>query len=193
VGAGTGLGLSTVFGIVSQAGGAITVDSTPGQGATFTILLPSAPAESDAAGALGGAGAGSAGSDRATVLLVEDEAPVRATARRMLERHGHRVIEAVDGADGFQKWRAHRDQVDALVSDVRMPGLDGIALAGALLADRPGLPVVLMSGYPAGGEPGHRPLPASAVFVEKPFTAPALVEAIARARAAARQAAPGER
>jgi CheY-like chemotaxis protein len=191
VGAGTGLGLATVFGIVRQAGGALRLDSAPGQGTTVTVLLPAAP-DGQAADPRGtppggtpraGAADGDAPGTLATVLLVEDEAPVRATARRMLERHGYRVLEARHGADALLLWREHAAAVDVAVTDLRMPELGGRDLVTRLRAERPGLPVVFMSGYADQVE--RAPVPggdrrARQALVEKPFTAEALLAAVAR-------------
>jgi PAS domain S-box-containing protein len=187
VGGGTGLGLATVLGIVQQAGGAVAVDSAPGAGATFTILLPAAgdAASPDGVPSRPAADGGALAAGRGTVLLVEDEAAVRATTRRILERHGYRVLEARHGADGLLVWRAAGGAVDALVSDVRMPELDGPGLAAALRRERPDLPIVLMSGYAADAVPEARALPASAVFLDKPFEPEALLRAVARALAGA--------
>ncbi len=178
VGQGTGLGLATVFGIVRQAGGAVRVESVPGDGTTITILLPAA--EGAAAPVTPPATPPPPGA-RTTVLLVEDEAPVRTMLRRLLERHGYTVIDARHGADALQLWRGHGIDVDALVTDLRMPEMGGRELAALLRADRPDLPVILMSGYAdrlgVGGAPSAE---ASEVFVDKPFTADMLLAALDR-------------
>jgi two-component system cell cycle sensor histidine kinase/response regulator CckA len=202
VGKGTGLGLATVFGIVSQAGGAIAVDSTPGQGTTFTIRLPVADVPAAAATPDGATSAGAtldarpfgdpradsrAGSEggvgvppaarRPTVLLVEDEAPVRSVARRLLDRFGFAVVEAVNGADGLAVWAAHRAEIDVVVTDLRMPEMGGKALASRLRAERPALPIVFMSGY--AEESVDEAHDAPQAFLSKPFNAEALRSAMA--------------
>jgi PAS domain S-box-containing protein len=183
VGAGTGLGLATVFGIVRQAGGALRVDSAPGRGTVLTILLPAA--DGDAEEVPGSPPALDAADDAAaTVLLVEDEAPVRAAARRILERRGHAVLEARHGADALLVWAEHHARIDAVVTDLRMPELGGRALVARLHALRPGLPVVYMSGYADEGVVAARG-PREA-FVEKPFTGDVLIDALRRVRHASR-------
>jgi PAS domain S-box-containing protein len=174
IGAGTGLGLATVFGIVRQAGGAVRVDSAPGQGAAFTILLP---VTEDGDAATGGPPARTLPARQvARVLLVEDEDPVRQTMRRILERHGYAVVEARNGAEALDLWRAERATIDAVVSDLRMPEMGGRELAARLRAESPSLPVVYVSGYaeqPADEQPGI-----ADAFVEKPFAAETLLAAL---------------
>jgi signal transduction histidine kinase/CheY-like chemotaxis protein len=173
VGRGTGLGLSTVFGIVRQARGVVRVDSVPGGGTTFTVLLPAA-AEDGAAAA--GTPPPRAAAGSSTVLLVEDEAPVRAVARRLLERRGYTVLEARHGADALDVWRAHGSAVEVVITDVRMPELGGRELVARLRAERPRVPVVYMSGY---ADEGPRLASGSYdAFVEKPFTSEALFGAL---------------
>lgn len=175
-GKGTGLGLSTVYGIVQQSGGAIRVESLPGAGATFRITLPEVEAAPPADPALA-APPGAARSER--VLLVEDEANVRAFARRVLERHGYRVVEASDGVEALAVWEASREPVDVLVTDVVMPRMSGRALADELRARRPSLPVLLMSGY-ADSELAHDGgLPPATEFLPKPFAATDLARRLA--------------
>jgi PAS domain S-box-containing protein len=205
VGQGTGLGLATVFGTVSQAGGTVAVHSEPGCGATFTIRLPAVDpgaavsatdarghgANTDASTALappanavpaaahgsGIDGHGTAARPGATVLLVEDEPPVRNTTRRMLERLGYTVVEAENGAAGLRVWTRDRAEIDAVVTDLRMPELGGRGLAARLRAERPALPIVFMSGYAEefAGETNGTAEP----VLEKPFTVAALGEALA--------------
>jgi CheY-like chemotaxis protein len=126
--------------------------------------------------------------DAATVLLVEDEAPVRAAARRILERRGHTVLEARHGADALLVWAEHHARIDAVVTDLRMPELGGRALVARLHTFRPSLPVVYMSGYTDEGLLAVRG-PREA-FVDKPFTGEALLGALRRVRHAERAAGP---
>ncbi len=176
-GRGTGLGLSTAFGIVTQSGGTVRVESEPGQGTTFTVLLPHvgeaapvAEAARDGAEPLPAVGE--------TVLLVEDETAVRRTARRVLERHGYHVLEARHGADALLVWEERAGAVDVVLTDLRMPELGGGELLQRLRAHRPTLPAVLMSGYVhetldrtlAGDTPVQT--------LDKPFTTAELLSAV---------------
>jgi PAS domain S-box-containing protein len=181
-GRGTGLGLPTVLGIVAQAGGAVHVESAPGAGAAFTVLLPLEEGPADVVSSAGGR-ALPGGTE--TVLLVEDETAVRDTAARLLSRHGYRVLAARHGGDALLSWQEHGPSIDGVVTDLRMPVVDGCALLARLREGRPALPAVLMSGYAEGCEGagcGERP---SAVFLQKPFTAESLLSAVRAALDAA--------
>ncbi|HET7188197.1 MAG TPA: PAS domain S-box protein [Gemmatimonadaceae bacterium] len=168
---GTGLGLSTVYGIVRQSGGAVTLVSAPGEGTRVTVLLPARGASAPNAHApLGAARDTLAAPERssACVLLVEDEPQVRAQARRLLERCGFRVLEAIDGADGLRQFEERRADIDAVVSDVVMPVLGGVEMVARMRALAPEVPVVFVSGFTA--EDRDLPLDARTVFVPKPYT-----------------------
>jgi len=181
-GQGTGLGLATVFGIVTQSGGAIDVASTPNVGTVFTVFLPmvDTPLEDVQVGApplpVG----------TETVLLVEDERVVREMAVRILERHGYRVVAARHGADAQLAWEERGGAIDVVVTDLRMPTMGGIALVRWLRAQRPTLPLVIMSGYAKAGDDTEAALLEREVFLEKPFTTETLLvrvrDAINRAR-----------
>jgi PAS domain S-box-containing protein len=147
VGQGTGLGLSMVYGIVRQNGGYIAVSSQVGKGTTFALFFPEA-AEDVARGE--GPPRGPARPAHRTVLLVEDDPNVRAILVRELESQDYTVIEAQDGHEALERVRGYTGKLDVAVTDVQMPGLDGRALAVALVELRPGLPVVFMSGHPDG-------------------------------------------
>ena len=170
-GVGTGLGLATVFGSVSQNGGYVALESEPGEGATFEILLPlvAAPAASVDAPA---AREPVTGSER--ILLVEDDAVVRRLVGAILTGNGYDVQAASDGAEA---WARFADRpFDLLLTDLVMPKVSGKELARRLRTARPALPVVFMSGYAydvAGGE-----LDAGDAFVQKPFSAHELGEIV---------------
>ena len=134
VGKGTGLGLATVYGIVTQSGGAIRVDSEPGQGAVFTIDLPRVDAPADLRGDPGIPDAAPHGSE--TVLLVEDEPEVRGLARDILHQQGYTVLEAADGDEALRIGREHGGPIHLLVTDVVMPQMGGRELADHLEAGR---------------------------------------------------------
>jgi two-component system cell cycle sensor histidine kinase/response regulator CckA len=190
MGRGTGLGLSTVHGIVEQSGGAITVESRVGIGSEFRILLPSF--ESERASPAEPAVAVEPALRRPTheptcVLLVEDDSAVRAGLRRMLDAAGYDVLEAVDGAAALDAIQRTAQQVNVVLSDVAMPALDGRALARELRARWPMLPLILMSGFTDRAAldddvPGL-------VVLQKPLAADALVSAIETAVSPPRPAA----
>ncbi len=146
-GKGTGLGLSTVFGIVEQHRGKIRVESKVGVGTTFTVLFPeSTELEWD-----GDDPSFHPGDERGvweTVLLVEDEKPVRVLIRLLLERAGYRVVDANDGAEALQIWRERTSRFHLLLTDIVMPGgIDGFELSKRLRKEDPDLKVLFMSGY----------------------------------------------
>jgi len=174
---GTGLGLSTVHGIVRQSGGYLTVSSTPGIGTVFRIMLPRQEALPAAAAAAALAApalvADEAPVEARRVLLVDDEAPVRRLAARALRRVGWEVTEAEDGETALATASA---SIDLVISDVIMPGLDGPGLVRALRDAHPGLPALLMSGY-ADGDQRAALARDDIVFLAKPFGMAQLVTA----------------
>ena len=174
---GTGLGLSTVYGIVSQSRGAVTLQSAPGQGTTVTIYLPLAGQRDSALDAPGTEHHGRSRTRAAgRVLLVEDEPQVRMQARRLLERYGHHVLEARDGAEGLALFRTQADAIDVIVSDVVMPGLGGVEMVGRMRDVAPEVPVVFVSGFTA--QDRDLPLDTRTAFVPKPYSMASLCEAI---------------
>jgi two-component system, cell cycle sensor histidine kinase and response regulator CckA len=172
-GAGSGLGLSSVYGIVEQSGGHITVESAPGRGSTFMIYLPR---HNETNIALTGAmdrRSLPVGSE--TILLVEDETSVRTSARRLLERHGYSVVEARHGVEALQLAEEPGRYFDLVVTDVVMPEMGGRELVERLRARQPSLKVLFMSGYSERAISADGTMPPGTAFVEKPFTVDQLI------------------
>jgi PAS domain S-box-containing protein len=177
-GVGTGLGLSTVHGIVRQNGGWIRVSSAPGAGSTFNIYLPRIPDAPRAVEAPEPVAVSLRGVE--TVLVVEDESELRNLAVELLTKQGYHVLSAVDGADAIQVAEAHTGPIHLMLTDVMMPGITGRALADRLKSSRPEMKVLYMSGY-AEDVIARRGLIESGVeLVPKPFT-PASLAAKVRA------------
>ena len=168
---GTGLGLSTVYGIVKQHEGHLLVRSTPGKGSTFDVLLPATSRSPEHPGRPAGIGAGGARRQEngRTILLVEDDDAVRQVTRRILERAGYTVVEASSGQEALEVLDRTEDPIDMVLSDVVMPELDGVEFAEELRARTPELPLVFMSGYSEGGLHGDIHELANG-FLQKPFT-----------------------
>jgi two-component system, cell cycle sensor histidine kinase and response regulator CckA len=172
-GQGTGLGLATVFGIVRQSGGTVRVHSAPGEGTTFDIFLPEvAETEPDA----DKAGAPPAERGSGTVLVVEDEELVREFTCRSLRARGYRCLEAGTGVEALDLVARGNEAIDAVVSDVVMPGMGGSAMAERLAKLRPEVPVLFISAY-TGEEVIRRGLLAPGMpFLQKPFTPDVVAE-----------------
>jgi two-component system, cell cycle sensor histidine kinase and response regulator CckA len=176
VGEGSGLGLSTAYGIVTQAGGHIAVDSRLGAGTTFRVYLPadtrdvaaSTPAEHDAAPRTG----------RETILVVEDESAVRSLARDVLTRLGYDVLVASDGRNALKVADRCRRPINLLVSDVVLPHLRGVEVADRLRARRPGLRVLYISGYTETAIVHDGQLDPGVDFLAKPFRPVDLAERV---------------
>jgi CheY-like chemotaxis protein len=171
---GTGLGLSMVLGIVEQSGGTIDVQSAPGRGTTFRIYLPIAreavqPARMTAR-------PDTRGSE--TILLVEDEAAVRALVIRMLQQQGYRVVAATDGRDALRVARGHAGPIHLVLTDVVMPHLGGPELLRQLQGECPGVKALFMSGYTDDAVLRHGLLETRASFLQKPYTPVALAQKI---------------
>ena len=168
-GQGTGLGLATVYGIVTQAGGQVLIDSSVGEGTAVHVLLPATAAQPDDALELGAGSEPVAGGE--TILVVEDEDAVRRLTCRILSRQGYRVLEAPDGHRALDTWDEHGSEIDLLLTDVVMPGM-----SGKELAEQIGIEPVFMSGYTDDvvlrhGVGGLR-------LVQKPFDAETLLGAV---------------
>jgi two-component system, cell cycle sensor histidine kinase and response regulator CckA len=150
VGSGTGLGLSTVYGIVKQTGGFVFVESETGQGASFAILLPRLEGEDAAAAVKPDSAEPRPARDltgTGTVLLVEDEDPVRMFSARALRNKGYKVVEAKSGEDALEKITSGAETVDLIVTDVVMPRMDGPTLVKEVRALHPDMKVIFISGY----------------------------------------------
>ncbi|HWZ85540.1 MAG TPA: response regulator, partial [Thermoanaerobaculia bacterium] len=164
---GTGLGLATVYGIVSQSGGEIFVASAPGRGAVFAIYLPRVEEPAEVATSAP-AGAPHRGSE--TILLVEDEDAVRGLTRRCLEASGYTVLQASNAEEALALAAGFDGRLDLLLTDVIMPGASGPELSRRLLERRPGTRVLYVSGYPDAAMASHVALDGGASFLPKPFT-----------------------
>lgn len=174
--AGTGLGLSTVYGIVKQSSGHVCVTSTPQKGSLFEVLLPGAATQGKTARVQTEEKIYTR--EHATILIAEDEDIVRRTVGNILRHSGYETIEANSGAQALQL--AAEREIDCLLTDVVMPGMDGPSLATELRSQRPGLRVLYMSGHI--GELFAEDVEQKAdSFIQKPFTAQALVQAVRQA------------
>jgi two-component system cell cycle sensor histidine kinase/response regulator CckA len=176
---GTGLGLSTVFGIVAQSGGQIQVETSPGEGTEFLIDLPrvsrrrptAAPPVSRVRSRSG----------HGVVLVAEDDAAIRQFACRVLRSVGYAVLEAADGDQALLESQRCPSDIDVLLTDIVMPGMHGREVAAAMRVRRPALAVVFMSGYADAVEDRDLALAAEGLFLPKPFTVAALRDIVARA------------
>lgn len=183
---GSGLGLSIVYGVVQQSEGTIRCDTSLGAGTTFTVAFPAAPAEGPR-DPQGYAARPPVGGE--VILVVDDEAAVRALTRHVLETHGFTVIEAATGEQALACLDARGDDVDLVLTDMVMPGLRGPELVAELERRRPGLPILLMSGFADDDLLRREALPERAHLLKKPFTHDELLAEV-RERLAIRRAAP---
>ncbi|MEJ2186161.1 MAG: response regulator [Gemmatimonadota bacterium] len=180
---GTGLGLATVYATVTGASGTIDVDSTPGHGTTFTIRLPRARPDRPADGRPGSASAAATPPDGPprTILVVDDEAPLRRLIVRALERHGHRVLSAEDGRQAIQLATRHPGPIHLLLTDVRMGVMSGPVAAGRIREIRPDIRVIFMTGYAEEDELEPIPPGEAPDILPKPFDVAELLERVADA------------
>jgi nitrogen-specific signal transduction histidine kinase/CheY-like chemotaxis protein len=174
-GQGTGLGLSTAYGIVKQSGGHIAVYSEVSRGSTFRVYLPRTD---EPLAAVPEPTLEPPGSGHETVLLVEDEPPVRQLARRVLEGQGYRVLEAATPDEGRRLWDEHGPGVGLLLTDVVLPGTSGPDLAAELRTSRPDLRVLFMSGYPETAIVHRGVLDPDTPYLQKPFPPTVLIRKV---------------
>ena len=173
VGQGTGLGLATAFGIVRQSGGTVRLYSNPGEGTTFHIYLPQVADDAPRPASqrvlpreVHGSG---------TVLVVEDEDMVRNFACQVLAAHGYRCVEATDGSEALRIIGELGESIDAVVTDVVMPNIGGGTVARHLAEVHPGVPVLFTSAYTSQEMIRRGLIAPDAPFLQKPFTAEALL------------------
>jgi PAS domain S-box-containing protein len=178
IGKGTGLGLATVFGIVKQSAGQVSVVSEPGGGTTFRIYLPRCDSEAVTTPTLRPAAAQVHSALAATILLVEDDAQVRTLMQTILKRAGYQVLDYADPLEAIERCERSPEHIDLLLTDVVLPKLNGRYLAERVLALRPLTRVIYVSGYSEETISERGVLEAGAVLLKKPITPAALLERV---------------
>ncbi len=185
-GQGTGLGLATVYGIVRQSGGWIDVQSVPGAGSTFTVYLPRVEPPAPEKGAAVDKAVSAA---HRVVLVVEDQPEVRHFAATVLRSAGYQVLEAASGEQALALCGAHGGKVDAVLTDIVMPGMSGRDLAALLAARHPGVKIVFMSGHAGDPDVRRSLIESGDAFLVKPFSPAELVAKLRQAAGGARRGA----
>ena len=176
IGNGTGLGLSTVFGVVTQSGGTISVSSEQGRGTAFTIHLPRVATDKVTPPAMTKVGQQRGSGE--TILVVEDEDGVRALVQRILVKLGYTVLVAYDAEEAIRVATRHPGPIDLLLTDVIMPGMSGIRLTHEIRLLRPGIRSLFMSGYTVTEIDRTGALAENTMLLEKPFTSERLAHAV---------------
>ncbi|MCK6548298.1 response regulator [Myxococcota bacterium] len=179
-GRGTGLGLSTVYGIVKQSGGDVQVESEPGRGTTFRILLPRSD-EAEPAPPATPEIAQTTAQGRGVILVVEDDASIRRLVQRVLEGEGYEVLTAGSSPEAITLAEQHPRPIELLLADIVLPGMNGQDLAKLLASTRPHLRVLFMSGYPTDVGPKRIAVDPATTLVQKPFAVATLTTRIREA------------
>jgi signal transduction histidine kinase/CheY-like chemotaxis protein len=188
LGEGTGLGLSTVYGIVKQSGGYVWVESEPGQGTSFAIYLPRTEAGPETAAAPSARAARPLGSEN--ILLVEDDERVRDFTSKVLKKNGYTVLEARDGAEAESVSRERSGEIELLVTDVVLPDISGIVVTQRIREQRPAIRVLLISGYSPDTHPWQGASQVGDPVLQKPFSPAELASEVRKILDASRTAAP---
>lgn len=177
---GSGLGLATVYGAITQAGGHVRLQTTLGVGSTFSLFFPREQHEGPSVTPVEIEDRPVAQSGE-TILLIEDEPSVREVTMKLLGRLGYTVLTAVDGLDGVAKAAAYEGRLDMVVSDLMMPGLGGVETVGQILERRPDLPVLFISGYSESALRWSEGAPKRGKLLQKPFSVDELARAVRHA------------
>lgn len=175
-GRGTGLGLSTIYGIVKQSGGNIWVYSEPEKGTTFKIYLPRVEKVAETAEKVKATAESLTGSE--TIMVVEDDKMVRDMAKSILQQYGYSILDAQDGKEAIRVSKKYEGPIQLMLTDVVMPGISGRVLAERLAVQRPKMKVLYMSGYTDNAIVRHGVLDKEVILIQKPFTVEALAKKV---------------